>query len=104
MARDNYTGPEPRIAEHDRRESETRWHLDKKVPISMIVTILALGFSGIVAITDIKKDVEVMKTEIKALHERDNQQMAATKESLDLIRDAMNKIDDKLTRILERGK
>lgn len=83
----------------DRREQQ--WHLDKKIPISLIITILTLGISGLIAITDIKKDVEVLKSQVQVLRERDDRQASITTEGFQILRTSIEKISDKLDRVLE---
>ena len=42
-------------------DKEDQWHLDKKVPLSLIFAMLVQAAMVIWAIADIKKDVEVLK-------------------------------------------
>lgn len=79
------------------------WHLDKKVPISLILTVLLLGVSGIWAIADVKKDVELIKADIQVLHQRDDRASTDLRDSLTLLRAQLDKINDKMDRIMEKG-
>jgi len=85
-------------------QREDQWHLDKKVPLGLILTILVQAGMVIWAIADIKKDVEVLKHQVVVLHERDNTQELANKSTFDLIRAQMERIDAKLDRLIERTK
>ena len=85
----------------DRRASET-WHLDKKVPISIIVTLLIYGISGLWFIADIKRDVEILKAAERMQHERDDRQDKAVTEALQQLRDAQREGNAKLDRLIER--
>jgi len=94
----DYNGP-------DRREKSMEgWHLDKKVPISLIFAILAQAAMVIWAIADIKKDVELLKQDIIQLHVRDAAIEVQTKEYVKNLNDAITRIDGKLDRLIERGK
>ena len=80
------------------------WHLDKKVPISIIVVVLVQAAAGLWAIADIKKDVEVLKAAQSTQHERDERQDKIAADTALRIQAALEKIDDKVTRLLEKGR
>ena len=100
---------------HDRRTGERRavmqvalpqpdaWHLDKKVPLSLIFTILIQAAMVIWAIADIKKDVELLKQDAAALHVRDNQNLDALNMAMKSVNDTFARLDAKLDRLIERG-
>jgi hypothetical protein len=100
----------------DRRESERRalhtqpmqqeqsgWHLDKKVPLGLIFTILVQAGMVIWAIADIKKDVELLKQDTAALHIRDTLNTDSLKEALAIMREQYKSLDTKLDRLIERN-
>ena len=99
----------------DRREGDRRalmtqpmqpsdgWHLDKKVPLTLIFTILLQAAMVIWAIADIKKDVELLKQDAVALHVRDTAQADSLKEAMKLMQDQFSRLDTKLDRLIERG-
>jgi hypothetical protein len=96
---------------YDRRAGERRaqppqvegWHLDKKVPLGLIFTILVQAGMVIWAIADIKKDVELLKQDAMALHLRDTQQSDSFREAIKLMQDQFARLDAKLDRLIERG-
>lgn len=51
---EDYKGP-------GRRDIETSWHLDKKIPISFIASLVLLTVSGFSAYRELKTDVELVK-------------------------------------------
>lgn len=79
------------------------WHLDRKVPISIIVTLLIYGLSGMWFVADIKRDVEVLKAAQQAQRDRDERQDRAVSESLQQLRDAVREGNAKLDRLIERN-
>jgi hypothetical protein len=100
----------------DRREGERRapqtqpmqqlpdgWHLDKKVPLGLIFTILVQAGMVIWAIADIKKDVELLKQDTAGLHIRDTSQADSLKEAMKMMQDQYARLDSKLDRLIERG-
>ena len=100
---------------YDRREGERRalltqpiqepsgWHLDKKVPLTLIFTILIQAAMVIWAIADIKKDVELLKQDAAGLHIRDTAQADSLKDAMKLMQDQFSRLDAKLDRLIERG-
>jgi Tfp pilus assembly protein PilO len=79
------------------------WHLDKKVPISIIVVLLTQAAAGLWAIADIKRDVEVLKAAQMQQRDRDQRQDDSSAEALRQIREAMADMNRKLDRLIERG-
>ena len=57
----------------------------------------------IVAISEIKKDVEVLKSQANAQTQRDNRQDSDMREAMNLLRDSLNVLNIKLDRLIERG-
>lgn len=91
------TKPDP-----DRRAPES-WHLDKKVPLSLIFAMLVQAGMVITAIADIKKDVEVLKSQVLTQVARDARQDADMKEAMSLLRDQLAALNQKMDRLIERG-
>ena len=93
-----------KIDHADRRAPvEQGWHLDKKVPLSLIFAMLVQAGMVIVAISEIKKDVEVLKSQANAQTQRDNRQDSDMREAMNLLRDSLNVMNIKLDRLIERG-
>lgn len=95
----SYDGPE-------RREIEPQgWHLDKKVPLSLIFAMLVQVVVVVWAIADIKKDVEVLKmqttSEALGQNERDRRQDDQVAQSITLVRNDLTVIRGQLDRLLE---
>jgi len=88
----------------DRRAPvEQGWHLDKKVPLSLIFAMLVQCGMVVVAISDIKKDVEYLKAQVTTQANRDARQDADMKEAMAQLRDALATLNAKLDRLIERG-
>lgn len=85
----------------DRQRDE--WHLDKKVPLSLIVVVLMQGAIGIWAIADIKKDVEVLKAAMAIQIDRDARQDRAASEAVALVREDIKEVKSMLARLLDRN-
>jgi hypothetical protein len=81
---------------------DNRWHLDKKVPVGIILVLLFQGAAGIWAIADIKKDVELLKDARIEQRDRDSRQDRATAEAVNLVRSDIKALSDKMDRLIER--
>lgn len=86
----------------DRRAPEG-WHLDKKVPLSLIFAMLLQAAMVIVAISEIKKDVEFLKTQVQTQAQRDARQDQDMKEAMALLRESLGTLNAKIDRLIERG-
>lgn len=86
-----------------KEEEDGGWHLDRRIPIGIIVTLLVYGISGLWFIADIKKDVEVLKAQ--RLHS-DLRIEKVTSDAKDVdarIHARLDTIEAKLDRLIERG-
>jgi hypothetical protein len=91
--------------EHDRRypPAESQWHLDKKVPLSLIFALVVQTVIVVIAFQDVKRDVELLKAAQVVLHERNAQQSNDMRESMAQVRDQFKTLNEKMDRIIERG-
>lgn len=84
-------------------DKEGQWHLDKKVPLSLIFAMLVQAAMVIWAIADIKKDVEVLKAAMVQQIDRDNRQDRAGAEAVALVREDLREVKSMLQKLLERN-
>lgn len=93
-----------KIDHPDRRAPvEQGWHLDKKVPLSLILAMIVQVAMVITAIADIKKDVEVLKAQVVTQANRDNRQDNDMREAMSLLRASFSELNNKLDRLIERA-
>ena len=83
-------------------DKEGQWHLDKKVPLSLIFAMLVQAAMVIWAIADIKKDVEVLKAAMVQQLDRDSRQDRATADAVGLVREDIKEVKTMIARILDR--
>ena len=57
----------------------------------------------IVAISDIKKDVEFLKAQVQTQAQRDARQDQDMKEAMALLRESLGTLNAKIDRLIERG-
>ena len=86
--------PEQDVGDH--------WHLDKKVPLSLIFAMLVQAGMVILAIGDIKKDVEILKMQSIAQRDRDERQDKSSAEAYLRLSNQLEKMDAKLDRIVDK--
>lgn len=98
MATAKYEGEERRQIE------QPGWHLDKKVPITLILVLLMQGVAGILAVAEIKKDVELLKADNIALHTADTRVVQEAKEDRQIMRESLSDLNRKVDRLIERSK
>lgn len=94
--------PEPYNGDNRRAPEPQGWHLDKKVPLTLIFAMLMQGAMVIWAIADIKKDVELIKADNAVLHQRDNHQGQDLQDAMALVHEQYREISDRLQRLIER--
>ena len=88
-------------ARSDDEATDNHWHLDKKVPLSLIFAMLLQAAMVIWAIADIKKDVEVLKSAVAAQVDRDNRQDRAAYEAVALVREDLHEVKALLNKLVD---
>lgn len=84
-------------------DKEDQWHLDKKVPLSLIFAMLVQAAMVIWAIADIKKDVEVLKAAMVQQLDRDSRQDRDADDAVGLVREDIKEVKVMLSRLIDRG-
>lgn len=85
-------------------DDDSRWHLDKKVPIS-IIAVLAMQFGGGVwFMSKLESRIVALEAAQVAQHDRDEHQDRQVADAIALVRASLEHMDNKLDRIIERGK
>ena len=78
------------------------WHLDKKVPLSLIFAMLIQAAMVIWAVADIKKDVEILKSRVTTQQDRDDRQDKTLGEVVSRLQTQLERMDGKLDRLIEK--
>jgi hypothetical protein len=87
-----------------RPDEEARWHLDKKVPISIIAVLLVQLSGGVWFMSKLESRVVALEAAQVAQHDRDEHQDRQVAEAIALVRASIEHMDNKLDRIIERAK
>jgi hypothetical protein len=80
------------------------WMIDKRVQISHILGTLILCLTGLFYVTDTRKEVDILKSKQEIQSAVDMSQDQNVKDAARELREQLRRIDDKLDRIIERGK
>ena len=72
---------------------DNRWHMKKEIQLGHLITTFTVAISCVVYIDKIEQRVAVMESQI-----------LAQRDSATLLRSQLDKINDKLDRLIERGK
>ena len=87
----------------DRRREAEGWHLDKRIPTATLVAILTLALGGILHITQIRTDLEILRQQQAALSQRVERSETANREYLQKIDRNLERLNDKLDRAVSDG-
>ena len=74
-------------------ELQERWHLKKEIQLGHLLTTFTVAMSAVVYINKIEQRVAVIES-----------QMVSQRESAAILRSQLEKINDKLDRLIERSK
>lgn len=90
--------------EERRAPVELGWHLDKKVPLSLIAAMLAQVIVVTMFFADIKRDVELLKAKTENIEHRYDSDQLTLRDNLSILRDQFKTMDQKIDRLIERGR
>lgn len=85
-------------------EQSSHWHLDKKVPISLIVALFVQFGAGLWFISKLEARVLALETSSLGQHQRDELQDAATRETAALLRADLAYIRSQLDQLLREAR
>ena len=83
-------------------EPDTRWHLDKRVPIGLIGAVLVQTISFVWFISKIDSRVSSLESGAVMQRDRDDRQDRASADAAANVRADLKEIDRKLDRLIER--
>lgn len=75
----------------DNRDNRDSWHFKKEIQLGHLLTTVTVAISAVIYITKVEQRVAVIET-----------QMVAQRDSSTLLRAQLDKINDKLDRLIER--
>lgn len=88
----------------ERRRGPEGWHLDKRIPIATLVAILTLALGGILHITQIRTDLEILRQQQASLSQRVEHSEIANRAYLQRIDRSLERLNDKLDRAVSEDR
>jgi Tfp pilus assembly protein PilO len=85
-------------------DDEAGWHLDKKVPISIIAAMAVQLAGGLWFVSKLDARVQALEAGQVAQHERDERQDKANSDGFVQLRHQLERMDEKLDRLIEKRK
>lgn len=79
------------------------WHLDKRVPISIILVIVVQVLGGLWYVSELRRDIDLLKKDQAVAVDRDNRQDRVIAESISLLRSDIQELKQKIDRLVERN-
>ena len=82
--------------------SDNQWHLDRKVPLTLIFVLVGQIALGIVWAADIRKDIELLKLTDRTIHEQIETSAKNNESTVKQVQEQLTRIDSKMDRLIER--
>ena len=79
------------------------WHLDRKVPVAIILVIASQFVGGLWVLAEMRKDIEVLKMQMSEQRVRDDRQDKTGADAMSLVRAQLDRIEGNQYRMAEQG-
>jgi uncharacterized coiled-coil protein SlyX len=83
---------------------QTGWHLDRKVPIGIIAAMLMQCAGALWFVSKLDARILALEGAQSTQHERDERQDRSSSEALAQLHRQLERIDEKLDRLIEKGR
>ena len=84
-------------------EDDSRWHLDKKVPVGIILTMFIQFLGGVWFMSKLESRILAIETAQTEQRQRDDRQDRAAGEAVALIRAQLDRIDANILQLIRDG-
>jgi Tfp pilus assembly protein PilO len=79
------------------------WHLDKKVPVGIIITLFIQFLGGVWFMSKLESRVMALESIQAEQRQRDDRQDRATTEAVSIIRAQLDRIDSNILQLIRDG-
>ena len=86
------------------KDESGQWHLDKRVPITLIITILIQTGTLVWFISKLDSRIIALETANISQRDRDDRQDRAATDAASMIRSDLRDLGQKIDRLIERSK
>lgn len=84
-------------------DQDSRWHLDKKVPVGIIITLFIQFMGGAWFMSKLESRILALETIQTDQRLRDDRQDRATAEAVAIIRAQLDRIDSNILSLIREG-
>lgn len=81
-----------------------RWHLDKRVPISIIAALFVQFLGGVWFVSKLESRIMALEMSQAEQRERDDRQDRAASEAITVIRAQLDRIDANIIQLIREGR
>lgn len=85
------------------RDDDSRWHLDKKVPVSIILALVVQFMGGVWFMSKLESRILALEAIQSEQRRRDDLQDRATSEAVAMIRAQLDRIDSNILQLIRDG-
>ena len=85
------------------QQDRDHWHLDKKVPITIIFALLAQGAAGLWFVSKLESRIYALESKELSQRDRDDRQDNAVRDAMAGVARQLERMDAKLDRLVENG-
>lgn len=82
--------------------SDAGWHIKKEIQLGHLLTTLTIAVSVILYISKLEQRIALIEAQVSAQRDRDDRQDRTTGEAMSLLRAQLERMENKLDRVLER--
>lgn len=83
--------------------TDTHWHLDKKVPVGIILTLFIQFLGGVWFMSKLESRILALETVQAEQRQRDDRQDRAAAEAVAIIRAQLDRIDANILQLIRDG-
>ena len=85
------------------QDDDSRWHLDKKVPVSIILALVVQFMGGVWFMSKLESRIMALEAIQNEQRQRDDRQDRATSEAVAMIRAQLDRIDANILQLIRDG-
>lgn len=87
----------------DEPENKDRWHLKREIQLGHLLTTLGLTITAMTYVTKMDSRILLLEQQVAVQRERDERQDRKNEEALATVNKTLERVNDKLDRLIERG-
>lgn len=81
---------------------EAGWHIKKEIQLGHLLTTLTIAVSVVLYVSKLEQRIALIEAQVSAQRDRDDRQDKTTAEAMSLLRAQLERMENKLDRVLER--